>query len=295
MHATGANPRGSSTRDCGVVVITGGAGGVGMACARRLGTSGDPVILADLPGPKLANAVDMLSSEGLNVSGFGGDTAEPGFAQDLSSHASKTGPLSTLVCAAGISPSMSSGQRILEVNLLGTIRVAEEFLSLSRLGSVAVLISSIAGHRQGLASHDKELLDFDSPGFLARLNETARLESLPGVCYALSKRGLRIYVEKRATAWGARGGRIVSISPGLLGDTPMGRLEKSKGGAIMQEVSALRRLATADDIASAVEFMASRRASCITGVDLVVDGGAQAGIRWNESEEISLAWDGAVY
>ena len=48
-----------------------------------------------------------------------------------------------------------------------------------------------------------------------------------GLAYAVSKRGVVRLVERRAGVWGGLGGRLVSLSPGIL-DTPMGRLEAAK-------------------------------------------------------------------
>ena len=89
-------------------------------------------------------------------------------------------------------------------------------------------------------------------------------------------------VEAAARAWGRRGGRVVSISPGIIA-TPQGveELAGASGDAMraMIEMSALERLGTPDDIAATVEFLVSRAASLITGTDILVDGGVVASVR----------------
>jgi NAD(P)-dependent dehydrogenase (short-subunit alcohol dehydrogenase family) len=89
-----------------------------------------------------------------------------------------------------------------------------------------------------------------------------------------TKWGILAYARNQAAAWGARGARIVSLSPGLIATT-MGALEfeKSPGKRALYEKSPLAREGTMLEIADAVEFLASERASFISGTDLLVDGG----------------------
>jgi NAD(P)-dependent dehydrogenase (short-subunit alcohol dehydrogenase family) len=81
-------------------------------------------------------------------------------------------------------------------------------------------------------------------------------------------------VRSKAAAWGARGARIVSVSPGI-NDTPMNRaLEADQ--PIMQQIiasSPLGRRGTPDEIAAVVAFVTSDEASLLTGCDVLADGG----------------------
>jgi NAD(P)-dependent dehydrogenase (short-subunit alcohol dehydrogenase family) len=74
---------------------------------------------------------------------------------------------------------------------------------------------------------------------------------------------------------------VNSISPGII-STPMGRQELTEGaGEQMQgmlDLSPVPRIGTADDIAAAVQWLASRDASFVSGCDLRVDGGVTAAI-----------------
>lgn len=87
----------------------------------------------------------------------------------------------------------------------------------------------------------------------------------------------------RAARWAEKGARIVSISPGVLW-TPMGRLETELDDAAnVLDHTPIRRWGTAMDVAQAALFLASDRASYITGTDLRIDGGAmpaQYGVRF---------------
>jgi NAD(P)-dependent dehydrogenase (short-subunit alcohol dehydrogenase family) len=102
-----------------------------------------------------------------------------------------------------------------------------------------------------------------------------------GVAYGMAKRANHVRVQAASIPWGRRGGRVVSISPGVI-STPMGQAELAGpfGDAMrtMIEMSATRRVGTPDDIAAAAEFLASPAASFITGTDLLVDGGVIAAL-----------------
>ncbi len=133
-----------------------------------------------------------------------------------------------------------------------------------------------------LDPHTLELLATTRPDELHTLAVLDPNTMEPGVAYGVAKRANHVRVESASIAWGRRGGRVVSISPGIIA-TPMGQQELAGpyGGAMraMIEMSACRRLGTPDDIAAAVEFLVSPAASFITGTDLLVDGGVVAAVR----------------
>ena len=83
-------------------------------------------------------------------------------------------------------------------------------------------------------------------------------------------------------AWGRAVVSVVSISPGII-STPMGRQELAEGaGEQMQgmlDISPVPRIGTAEDIAAAVQWLASPAASFVSGCDLRVDGGVVAAVR----------------
>ena len=255
-----------------VAVVTGGSRGMGFAAARRLGRR-HTLLLADLDAAGLEKAAKTLRAEGHSVTTVAADISKAGDVARLAEATAALGSFAVLVHAAGLSPSMADPSRILTVNLGGTALVERAFLPLAGPGSCAVLIASTAGHMGSWPTRsDPELTQPLAGGALDRLVAQA---ATPEAAYSLSKRGVILYCETVAPEWGAKGARIVSISPGMI-DTPMNALEFARQPLMkhMLDMTPIRRLGEADDIAAAVEFLTSDAAAFITGTDLRIDGGA---------------------
>jgi len=263
-----------------VVVVT-GAGGMGQAVARRVG-SGCTILLADVGDAQLTRVAAALTNDGYTVHPVRTDISAPEEVTTLARTAADLGPIRCVVHTAGVSPVQATSRAIVDVDVIGTARVLDAFEPYVRPGTVAVCIASMAGTLTQLDSETLALLattPVDELHGLAVLDPTT-ME--PGVAYGVAKRANHVRVEAAAMGWGRRGGRVVSISPGIIA-TPMGHEELAGpyGDAMraMIDMSACRRLGTPDDIAAAVEFLVSPAASFITGTDLLVDGGVVAAVR----------------
>src|SRR5450759_31027 len=125
-----------------VVVIT-GIGGMGLACARRIGT-GRRLVLADFNAGQLEAAAAALADDGYDVTPRVMDVADADSVAALASAAQGAGRLRALVHTAGLSPTMASAERIYAVDLLGTAQVLDAFLPLAVDDTVAVMIASMA-------------------------------------------------------------------------------------------------------------------------------------------------------
>jgi len=97
------------------------------------------------------------------------------------------------------------------------------------------------------------------------------------MAYTVSKRGVKLLVERESPSFGARGARIASISPGII-DTPMGRqeMEKQPIMKVLVDKSPLAREARPEEVAAVAVFLCTPTASFITGTDILVDGGSIA-------------------
>jgi NAD(P)-dependent dehydrogenase (short-subunit alcohol dehydrogenase family) len=192
------------------------------------------------------------------------------------------GGFSALVHTCGLPPS-APWRDIFEVNFVATARLIEAVTPSVSSGSAAVLIASAAGHLAPLLSDLEELLsDPFSSGLLdavqpllARELGASAERAIGTLAYGLSKKKVIDLCEAYAAPWGAKGGRIVSLSPGMI-YTPMGRHEASLDPAADAQVKGAPagRWGTAAEIATAASFLISPAAAFITGTDLRIDGGA---------------------
>lgn len=261
-------------------IITGAAGGMGRACARLLGGAMD-LVLADV-APALEAFAAELRSEGYAVAAtVVGDQGDPEVLRTLAQEA--RGPFA-LVHTAGLGPS-APWRRIIEVNHVATVKLLDAIEPALGPGCTAVLIASVAGHiaqrSAALGAALDEPLSADLPArlqaALAEIDPAADAADLGMLSYFVSKHAVLRLCEARAAAWGAKGARIVSISPGMT-FTPMGRHEAAvdEASAALVTAAPLGRWGTPMEIAAAVAFLISPAASFITGSDLKVDGGAVA-------------------
>jgi NAD(P)-dependent dehydrogenase (short-subunit alcohol dehydrogenase family) len=266
------------------VVVVIGVGGMGQAIARRQG-SGRRLVLADFDQAGLDRTVEALRGEGHDVDGHVVDVSSARSVIDLADAAAAAGAVVQVIHTAGLSPTQATADRILHVDLLGVAHVLDAFGAVVAPGGAGVVIASMAGSLTA-ARFPAEL-----EGALA-LTPTDQLLDLPfwsdqafaspGVAYGLAKRANQLRVQAASLAWGARGARINSVSPGVI-STPMGQEELDSGsGAQMRamvEASGSGRLGTPGDIANAVAFLLGPESSFVTGTDLLVDGGVVAAVR----------------
>ena len=201
-----------------------GAGGMGMAVARRLG-NGHRVLLADRDAEHLERQVAALRSEGRDARGAVCDVLDGAAVQALADQAAAAGPVKALAHVVGLSPSMADGPTILRVNLVGPTHVADAFLAAMAPGGAALFVSSLAAH---LGEVDPEMFgileEALAPDLVERIEKALAGELGPALAYQLSKAALLRLCRARAAEWGARGVRILSLSPGLI-QTPMGARE----------------------------------------------------------------------
>jgi NAD(P)-dependent dehydrogenase (short-subunit alcohol dehydrogenase family) len=270
----------STTSPPEVVVVT-GAGGMGQAIVRRIG-SGRAVVLADVDDESLTRLADTLRIEGHAVRAVRTDISSGGDVAALARTASEVGRIRCVVHTAGLSPTQATSERIMAVDVLGTALVLDAFEPYVEAGTVAVCIASMAGTMTELPPDTLRLLATTPTENLLALDVLDPAAMPPGVAYGVAKRANQARVESASIAWGRRGGRVVSISPGIISTSmTVSELAGPSGDHMraMLDLSPCRRLGTADDIAAAVEFVTSPAASFITGTDIRVDGGVVAAVR----------------
>jgi NAD(P)-dependent dehydrogenase (short-subunit alcohol dehydrogenase family) len=262
-----------------VNVVIGAASGMGAAVAAQLAPRG-PLLLADRDTDRLGDVAEGL---GPDVATRACDIT---VGEEVDALRETAGRVGALVVTAGLSPSMADGRRIFEVNLRGLERVLRAFEAAVGEGSAAVCFASTAGHLMPPSDTVDAVLDDPlSASFFDDLASVGLDPENPGLAYALSKRGVQRAAQRHAAAWGAKGARLLSLSPGIV-ETPMGRLEAKRQPVMAQmvESSALARMGRPEEVAAVVAFLVSDGASFMTGSDVLVDGGEVAALRHPTAE-----------
>ena len=277
-----------------IALVTGALGGIGQACVCLLARD-HRLVLSDIAAEGLNAFSAQLRGEGVEVGAcIAGDLSRPDFADDLTDKARSLGPLSCVVHTAGLSPALADWQAIIMTNLVATERLLRAVERGREGGLAAVLIASMAGHlAPAVPELDELLADPLRPELLVALAPAiGRLVSADDdhawarIAYAQSKRAVIKMAEGRAASWGAWKGRILSVSPGIIA-TPMGRKEVEENPYAQHTLDATPagRWGSPADIAYAVEFLASERASFMTGSDIRVDGGVTPVLRSRQGLE----------
>jgi NAD(P)-dependent dehydrogenase (short-subunit alcohol dehydrogenase family) len=252
-----------------VIVVTGAARGMGRACVESLRDKADHLLAVDQHAP------DIKGVEGVTC-----DVSDADAVGGLADRVRQLGSFRSFVHAAGISPTMADPRRLFEVDLVGTQLLLDAFEPLVESGSSAVCFASSAAYQVALTGPNPDLDTFVEDPMAERFldNAAARFDD-SGLAYAWAKRGVIRAAARAAITWGPRGGRVNSVSPGLI-DTGMGRqeFEAQPIMEVMLDNTPLGRMGRAEEVAALVAFLVSDEASFISGIDVLIDGGGFEGL-----------------
>ena len=262
------------------VILWTGAGQIGMAIARRIG-SGEKIIIGDKNTANAEAIAKIMAEAGFDVEWIECDISSRDSILDLIHKGQEYGEISALINAAGVSPSQAPIEAILKVDLYGTAVLLEEVGKVIKNGGAGVTISSQSGHRMKQLTPEEDRLLATTP-----TEELLSLEMLQPAkihdtlhAYQLAKRCNEKRVMFEACRWGERGARINSISPGII-VTPLA-LDEFNGprGDFYKNMFAncpAGRPGTADEVANVAELIMNESGTFITGSDFLIDGGATA-------------------
>ena len=245
----------------GIVLVTGGASGIGLALARRFAESGDQVVLGDIndaAGTAAAETIDGASYRHLDVA----DEAQ--VEATVAALEADMGAIDVLVNSAGLlqnraaieSFPLDEHDRIWAVNYRGSYLMCRACAPRMAARGAAAILN------------------------IASVNS---FTPLPLPAYTPTKAAIDSLTKVLAAEFGPAGVRVNAVAPGFtLTPAMQSRIDSGdRDPAGMEGLSTLGRLVKPEEVAEAGYFLCSEAASAITGVNLLVDAGFMAAISYN--------------
>ena len=230
----------------------------GAKIALTLASAGAAVLLAGRDELHLASAVAAVTDTGATADACVTDIADIDAVERLAAYAmERHGRVDILVNNAGqfgTTPAEDMSdpdwRRVIDVNLTGTYWCCRTFgrLMLARGSGAIVNVASISG------------VIVNTPQ--------------PQIAYNVSKAGVIMLTRSLAAEWAPRGVRVNAVSPGYIATSgTVGGAETPGWGERWRSLTPMERMGTLEEVARAVQYLASDDAGYTTGANLIVDGG----------------------
>lgn len=239
------------------VVITGGASGIGLACAEALAAVGRPVALWDLSGDVARDAAALIAKEH--------DVAAVGVAVDVTDTSAINGAIPLTREALG-----SIGGLVHSAGVLATQPIEEldevlwDLVVDTNLRAAALLARALVPELRAAGPGSAIVAVSSALALVGHGNHPA---------YCSSKAGLLGLVRSLAIGLAADGIRVNAVCPGWVVTPMTGWRENPEMRERLERYVPLRRLAEPDEVATVTRFLLSDEASYVTAAEIVVDGG----------------------
>lgn len=248
-----------------IAVVTGGASGIGEACARRLAEDGARVAVIDIDAGRASQVARSLPPAGDGHAAFDLDVRDAEAIEAVAARVeAEVGPADLLVTSAGV----------IQVPLPPEELSLADWDNVVAVDQRGVYLSCVAfGRRMALRGR----------GAIVNIASVAGMRSMPLHSYGPAKAAVIAITECLAAEWGRSGVRVNAVAPGYtLTPALQAAIDAGKRDVTaLEQNSALGRLVVPAEIADAVAFLASDGARAITGATLPVDAGWLVAPSWH--------------
>jgi NAD(P)-dependent dehydrogenase (short-subunit alcohol dehydrogenase family) len=247
-------------------VVTGGAGNIGSACARRLAAEGAAVVVSDLGEMPVESIVDEIVASGGQAVGHTGDVSdEQSVAEMIDTCRREFGHIDVLV------------------NVAAAIRLTRLDRRLEDMEAAYwddVMAINVRGPMLG-CKHAIPAMLSQGGGSIVNFTSSAAFAGDRGlIAYSTSKAALLGMTRAIATTYGREGIRCNVVAPSGVWPEATKAAMGEERLVLMQQSPLTPRLGVPDDVAHMVAFLAADKSSYITGQTLFVDGGSLAHQPW---------------
>lgn len=245
-----------------IALVTGGSKGIGLACAHALAAEGAKIAIVSRSGENIAAALKALPG----ALGLTADLTDENQAHGMVAEVeSRLGPVDILVNSAGAARRTPPGELT-----PAAFRAAMDAKFFSYINVIDPLVKRMAARRRGVIVN-----------VIGNGGKAASPVHIPG---GAANAALMLATAGLAAAWAGSGVRVVAVNPGLTetGRVAEGMAADARAQGIAEDEARTRalaripmgRMARPEEIAAMVTFLASDRASYVTGVSVTMDGAA---------------------
>lgn len=239
-----------------VALVTGSARGIGLAIAEAFANEGATLVLNDINKEQLQKSLERISRLSPRSTSYVCDISRKSQVSEMVEKiVSELGRIDILVNNAGIGTPTSfleisedEWDRVMNINLKGAFLVTQQVVKQmikQKYGRV-VMVSSLSGKMGGVAT---------------------------GIHYSISKGGLIVMARQVAREFGSQNITANAVAPSFVETDLLKDLKLENKKEDLARLNVIQRLATPEDVANAVLFLASDNSSFITGETVNVNGG----------------------